>query len=422
MDSLLFSKDSEFRHLLTPADFKVYYGGRGGAKSWAIAEALVRIADSAKVLVLCARELQNSMSDSVHRLLVSQIDRLGMTSRFYITQTSIKSLRTNAEFIFKGLKHNATEIKSTEGVDICWVEEAQMVSEDSWAVLLPTIRKEGAEVWVSFNPGEESDATFQRFVVSPPPRSIVKKVSWRDNPYFSENLNRQRLHMLERDPEAYDWVWEGMPRKISEAAIFGRRIEIASFEAPPNTRFFYGADWGFANDPTALVRSYIQDECLFIDYEAFGIGVELDDLWKLFAGKTGATPDQMANWKPNDDVKYPGVPLSRDWPIKADSARPETISFMRRQGFNIEAAAKWPGSVEDGVEHLKGFKKIYIHQRCENMRQEARLYSYKVDKQSGDVLPIIVDKHNHGWDAVRYSLDGYIQSRGGTGVWARLAE
>lgn len=410
----------KFLPLLKPKRYKIFHGGRGGAKSWMIARVLLRMAAQNRLRILCARQFQTSISDSVHRLLCDQIESMGLDEQFSVTDKSIKS-QTGSEFIFKGLEKSIREIKSLEGVDICWVEEAQSVSNDNWEILVPTIRKEDSEIWISFNPDEEEGATYQRYVVNPPPDSVVVKVGWEDNPWFPSTLEKERQHMLATDPDAYDHIWGGMPRTITDAIIFGKRVSVETFEAPEGTRFFYGADWGFANDPTALVRCFVQDECLYIDYEAFGFGVELDDLWKLFAGKDGANDEQLPRWTAADDNVYPGVPGARIWPIKADSSRPETISYMRRQGFQIDAAAKWPGSVEDGITHLKGFRRIVIHERCTHMRQEARLYGYKVDKQTGDILPIIVDKHNHGWDAVRYALDGYIMARGGLGVWARLA-
>ena len=390
-----------FDRLRERARYKVYYGGRGGAKSWAFARALLIFADKWSLRILCAREFQNSINDSVHRLLCDQIDMLGLSHRFEVTLTSIRNTETGSQFLFKGLRHSVQEIKSLEGVDICWVEEAQSVSKDSWEILIPTIRKEGSEIWISFNPLDATDPTYQRFVVTPPPMTVVEKVGWQDNPFFPATLDAERRHMLATDPEAYDHIWEGNPRTLSEAVIFGRRVSVETFDTPTEgVRFFYGADWGFAHDPTALVRGWIDAETLFIDHEAFGYGVEIDETAQLFDS----------------------VPGSRDWPIKADCSRPETISYMRRQGFQIDAAEKWPGSVEDGIAHLKGFKRIVVHERCKHIAQEFRLYSYKVDKQTGDILPIIVDKHNHGIDALRYSLDGYIQRRGGMGVWAKLGQ
>lgn len=386
-----------FQPLFQPWRYKVFWGGRGAAKSWSIARALVLLAVQGKLRILCAREFQNSITDSVHRLLTDQIWALGLERYFNITANSIEST-SGSQFLFKGLRKSIQEIKSTEGIDICWVEEAQSVSNDSWDTLIPTVRKNNSELWISFNPYEEEDPTYQRFVLRPPPDSIVVKVGWEDNLWFPDVLNKERLYLRSIDLEAYDHIWGGNPKAITDAVIFGKRTTVEGFETPADARFFFGADWGFANDPSVLLRSFIQDECLFIDYEQFGYGVEIDELPALFD-------------------KVPGARL---WPIKADSSRPETISYMKRKGFNISAADKWEGCVEDGVAHLKAFRKIVIHERCKHMDDERRLYRYKVDKKSGDVLPVIVDKHNHGWDSERYALDGYIQRRGQDSVWARL--
>lgn len=389
---------AKFEGLIKAARYKVFYGGRGGAKSWMFARVLVRMAAQGCLRILCARQFQASISDSVHRLISDQIHIMGLDSEFSITEKSIKSA-TGSEFLFKGLEKSIREIKSTEGIDICWVEEAQSVADSNWEILIPTVRKERSEIWISFNPYLETDPTYQRFVVNPPPDSIVVKVGWEDNPWFPSTLDKERLHMMATDIDAYNHVWGGYPVSLSDSVIFSKRVSVAAFEPPEDVRWLHGADWGFANDPTALIRFYIHEECLWIESEQFGYGVEIDELPELFRA----------------------IPTSAEWPIKADGARPETISYMRRQGFAISAADKWPGSVEDGVAHLKGFKKIIIHERCKHMIDEARLYSYKKDKTTGEILPVIVDKHNHGWDAIRYGLDGYIQSRGAMGLWTKLA-
>lgn len=386
-----------FECLFRPSRYKVLWGGRGGAKSWSIARVLVLLAAARPLRILCAREFQSSIADSVHRLLTDQIWDLGLQGYFNVTQTSITSA-AGAQFLFKGLQKSIQEIKSTEGIDICWVEEAQSVSNNSWDILIPTVRKERSEIWISFNPVEESDPTYRRFVVAPPPDAIVQKVRMGRQSVVSATLDAERRYLQAIDLEAYGHIWGGHCRQITDAVIFGKRTAVEAFETPEDARFFFGADWGFASDPTALVRSFIKDDKLHIDREAFGFGVEIDD-----------TPDL-----------FDTVPGAREWPIKADGARPETISYMRRRGFNIAAADKWPGSVEDGIAHLKAFKGIVIHERCKHMQDERRLYRYKVDPKTQQILPVIVDKHNHGWDAVRYSLDGYIQRRGGLGVWAKL--
>jgi len=298
---------------------------------------------------------------------------------------------TGSSFIFKGLRMNPQEIKSTEDVDICWIEEAQSVSEESWKVLTPTIRKADSEIWISFNPMNESDPTYQRFVLNPQPGSVIKKVNWNDNPYFPEVLNAERLHMLNTDVDAYNHIWGGEILKISDAVIFKGKFEVKAFDTPRDARFYHGVDWGFAQDPTMLIRYFISGRTLCIDQEAGGIGVDLDELPALFDS----------------------IDTSRKWPIKADNSRPETISYMRKRGFNITAADKWHGCVEDRIAHLRSFDKIIIHERCKRTQDEFRHYSYKVDRQTNDVLPVVIDAHNHCIDAIGYGLDGLIKKKSG---------
>lgn len=361
--------------------------------SWNVARLLLLRAYQQNVRILCAREFQNSIDDSVYRLLRDQIDLLGLTAQFRAIKNSIQCLRTGSEFLFKGLQRNINEIKSLEGVDICWVEEAQRVSADNWDILIPTIRKEGSEIWLTFNPNEATDPTYQRFVVNPPPGAVVVKVGYRDNPWFPQTLQAERLHCRATDMDAYRHIWDGETRVRSAAEVFQGKWSISRFEAPSDARFYFGADWGFSQDPTVLVRCWISEYTLYIDYEAWGVGVEIDETPALFR-------------------RVPGVDR---WPIKADSARPETISAMRRAGFNITAARKWPGCVEDGIAVLRGFQQIVIHERCKHAQDEMKLYRYKTDKLTGEVLPLLASGNDHICDALRYSLDGVIK-RGGDGA------
>lgn len=368
--------------------YKVFHGGRGSSKSWSVAAALITLSSLMSLRVLCAREFQNSIADSVHRLLSDQIGRLGMTHLFEITQNTIVCKPTGSLFMFKGLRHNVNEIKSTEGIDICWVEEAQRVSDGSWQILIPTIRKPGSQIWVTFNPEDERDPTYQRFVADAPPNTLVKQVNYSDNPFFPDVLRDEMEYMKRVDYDAYLHVWEGKPKTRSKSQIFSGKYRVEAFDTPDDVeRFYYGADWGFAQDPTVLIRCFIKGRTLYIDYEAYGVGVEFDELPQLFRA----------------------VPGSDRWTIKGDNSRPETISAMNKRGFDVRPAEKWPGSVEDGIAHLRAFEEIVIHERCKHMAEEARLYSYKVDKQTEEVLPVVLDKHNHCWDAVRYALDGLIR-------------
>ena len=391
-----------FVPLLKPSRYKGIHGGRGSGKSHFLAEALVeKCVQESGVRAVCIREIQKSLEHSVKRVIEDKIQFHGVGHYFDVQD---KVIRTQGDglILFQGMQdHTAESIKSLEGCDVALVEEAQALSKRSLQMLRPTIRKPGSELWFAWNPVSPDDPVDQ--LLRGPNRltnSIVVEANWRDNPFFPEELADEMAADRERQADDYDHVWEGGYLTISDAIIFRKRVKIENFETPPDARFYFGADWGFANDPTALVRSFIKDEKLFIDYEKFGHRVEIDNTPALF-----------------DEV-----PGARAWPIKADGARPETISYMRRQGFNISAADKWPGSVEDGIAHLQGFKEIVIHERCANLQTEARRYSYKVDKQTGDILPIVVDAWNHGWDGVRYSLDGFIQRRGSNSVWAKLAK
>ncbi len=374
---------SKLDFLFQPARYKVAHGGRGGAKSWGFARALLIQAAERKLRVLCARELQNSIQDSVHKLLAEQVDALGLGSFYEVQQASIRG-RNGSEFIFSGLRSNITKIKSMEGLDVVWIEEAQTVSSDSWDVLIPTVRKDGSEIWVSFNPDQDSDPTYERFVKKPPPGAAVVQIGWQDNPWLPRVLRDEKDYLYSTDPEAAAHVWGGETRKNSVAQVLRGRYVIESFE--PHAKWhgpYLGADWGFAVDPSALVKLWIHERTLYVEHEAWGVGVDLDDTPALFD-------------------KVPGA---RKATIRADSSRPETISHMRRHGYGgVIGCPKGQGSVEDGVEHLRSYERIVIHPRCTHAAEEARLWSYKVDKLSGDVLPVLLDKNNHCWDAARYAL------------------
>ncbi|MEN4603036.1 PBSX family phage terminase large subunit [Pantoea agglomerans] len=253
----------KFKPLFQPKRYKTFHGGRGGAKSWAAARALVIMAASKKLRILCTREVQNSIKDSVHKLLKDQIEMLGLNPWFRITNETITSASGN-EFLFKGLRFDPLGIKSTEGVDICWVEEAQSVSSDSWAILIPTIRKEGSEIWVTFNPGEESDPTYQRFIVTPPDDSITVEVNYYDNPYLPDTLRKEMEYCKRVDYEAYEHIWLGKPKpkSISDSVIFRNRYRVEVFPDDlwqQADRLFFGADFGFANDPSTLIRMFMID-------------------------------------------------------------------------------------------------------------------------------------------------------------------
>lgn len=386
-----------------PARYKIAYGGRGSAKSWTFARLLLLRAVSERLRILCTRELQNSIQDSVHQLLADQIAALGLEALFEVLESRIRSA-SGSEFLFKGLRgmhNNASALKSLEAVDLCWIEEGQTVSGASLKTLTPTIRAPGAEIWITFNPDQASDPVYQ-LVREPPPDAIVRQVNWDANPWFHQtSLPAERDWMLRTDPEAYAHVWEGACRTRSDAQVLRGKWRVEAFA--PGADWdgpYYGADWGFAKDPTVLVRLWIAGARLYVEHEAYGIGVELDD-----------TP-----------LLFDAVPAARAHVIRADAARPETIRHLQRKGFGrLQAAAKWPGSVEDGVAFLRSFEAIVIHPRCTHTAEEARLWSFKTDRLNGDVLPVLVDAHNHCWDAVRYALQPLIRRRASAGHLLQVA-
>jgi phage terminase large subunit len=215
--------------LFQPSRYKVLWGGRGGAKSWGIARALLIIGLNKPIRVLCAREFQTSIKDSVHKLLSDQIINMGFTDFYEVVDRTIRG-KNGSEFNFVGLKNNVANVKSYEGVDICWVEEAQSVSARSWDVLIPTIRKEQSEIWVSFNPELATDNTYQRFILNSPANSIVQKINWSDNPWFPETLKLEKDALKSRDIEAYNTVWEGICRVTVDGAIFAKEMQLAELE------------------------------------------------------------------------------------------------------------------------------------------------------------------------------------------------
>jgi len=210
---------SKFEALFQPHRYKVFYGGRGGAKSWNFARALLILGESKPLKILCTREIQNTIADSVHAILAEQIKLMGAESVWRITDNAIQCVNGSV-FLFRGLKHNPDGLKSFEGADICWVEEAQKVSADSWDKLIPTIRKEGSEIWVSFNPDYETDATWQRYMINPPPDTVIVKVGYEDNPFLPDTLRREAEHCKLVAPQKYALIWGGE----FGARIMGKRV------------------------------------------------------------------------------------------------------------------------------------------------------------------------------------------------------
>ena len=372
-----------FAPLLKPARYKGAHGGRGSGKSHFFAELLIARANSQLGFrAVCLREIQKSLKNSVKLLVEDKIRSNGLSERFEILDAEIRT-PGGGLIIFQGMQnHTADSIKSLEGFDVAWVEEAQSLSQRSLDLLRPTIRKPGSEIWFSWNPNKPTDPVDVLLRgEAPPTDAAVVEVNWDANPWLPAELKADMEDDRRRDPDKWLHVWQGAYALNSESRVF-RNWKVEEFETPADAVHRFGADWGFAIDPTVLVRCHIDGRTLFVDAEAWQVGCEIDHLPKLFRTIPGA--DKFL--------------------IRADSARPETVSYMRRQGFSIIPALKGQGSIEDGIEFLKSFD-IVVHPRCKKVAEELTLYSYKVDEHTGDILPVLEDKNNHTIDALRYALE-----------------
>jgi phage terminase large subunit len=373
-----------FEPLLHPARYKGAWGGRGSGKSHFFATLAIAESVRAKCDIVCIREIQLTLNQSVKKLLEMKIEQMGLVSRFRVLTGHIES-DLGGRIIFQGMQnHNADSIKSLEGYDRAWVEEAQSLSQRSLDLLRPTIRKESSEIWFGWNPNLETDPVNALMRgEKPPPGSVVVEANYRDNPWFPEVLRLEAEYDQRRDPEKFAHVWLGQYQRNSEARVF-KNWKIEEFERPPGTIFRLGADWGYAIDPSVMVRCSIDGNRLYIDYEAYQFGCEIVNLPALFMS----------------------VPEAEKWPSVADSARPETISHMNKNGFpKMTAAIKGPKSLDEGIAFLQSFD-VIVHPRCRHVIDELTLYRYKQDPLTGKVLPLLEDKNNNCIDAIRYACEG----------------
>lgn len=360
----------------------------------------------------CVREVQKSLKHSVKLLIEDKIRALGVADSFQIRESEIKT-PGGGVIIFQGMQnHTADSIKSLEGFDICWVEEAQSLSQRSLGLLRPTIRAPGSELWFSWNPNRPDDPVDRLLRGDNPPRdAVVVEVNHRDNPWFPPELKADMADDRARDPDEARHVWDGDYASRSSAQVFRRNWRIEAFETPKDAVHRFGADWGFAQDPTALVRCFVDGRRLYVDAEAVEIGCEIDETPYLFSGD--AKPQGWPARSPFHNGPYSdapgrkprrGIPGAATSLIRADNARPETVSFMKRHGYRVIPAIKGKGSLEDGIAFLKSFD-IVVHPRCVHVAQELRDYSYRIDPHTEEVLSELEDRNNHTIDALRYALE-----------------
>lgn len=395
VDCLQIQTARVFAPLLNPKRYKGAFGGRGSGKSHFFAEMLIeRCVIDPTTRAVCIREVQLSLKESVKALIEDKIKKLKVTRYFRVLVSHIEVLDEDGvcqgRIIFMGMQdHTAESIKSLEGYDIAWVEEAQSLSVTSWDLLRPTLRKPGSEIWCSWNPKSPKDPVDAFFRNNPQPNSICVEANYNDNPWFPEEQRQDMEYDRRRDPDRWTHIWGGGYQKMSEARVFknwrvGAREE---FDARDVIAAFprYGGDWGYSKDPSVAIKIKIVGRKLYVMGECYKVGCEIDHLPELFDKLDGGE--------------------MRKWPLIADSARPETISYMQRHGYpRIKAAKKGVGSINEGVEFLKSYD-IIVHPDCTHTIEELTLYAYVVDKHTQEILPELDDKDNHVIDSLRYACE-----------------
>jgi phage terminase large subunit len=380
--------------LFSPSRYKVLYGGRGSGKSWGVARALLVTGIQKPTRVLCARELQNSITDSVHALLADQIKSMKL-EEFYEIQNTVIYGKNGTEFLFAGLKHNITKIKSIEGIDICWVEEAQTVSKSSWDTLNPTIRKEASEIWITFNPELDTDETYKRFVVHPPSNSVVQKVNWSDNPWFPKVLKDEKDDLKERDLDAYLNVWEGNTRQVLDGAVYANELRKAQEEnrikdvhidltIPVST--FWDLGWSDLNS-IWFVQTVPGGEVRVVDFYQ-NCQKTIDHYVQVLQTKGYTYRD---HWLPHD---------AEHKNMTGKSVK----DIMQNMGLPIRITPKL--SIADGINAARMLmNRCYFDQiRCAEGLQALRHYRYEVDPDTKlfSKTPLH-DQNSHAADAWRYA-------------------
>lgn len=398
----------KFRGLFQPHRYKVLYGGRGGAKSWGVARALLIQGAADKLRILCAREFQNSISDSVHELLRQQIDVTGL-SGFYDIQEKVIKGKNGTEFSFAGLRYNPTKLKSFEGADIVWVEEGQTVSKRSWETLIPTIRKDGSEIWVTFNPELDTDETYLRFVKTPPPGAFVQRVGWSDNPWFPDVLRDEKDLLHERDPDAYLTIWEGHCRQTLDGAIYAKEIREATEEgritrvpydrSKPVSTFW---DLGWSDKTSIWFAQIVGFEFRVIDF--------MQDRHKTIGHFLHAMQSR-------------GYVYDTDW-LPHDGASEQ----LAADGRSIEAQMKAAGRkvrIVPGLSKVIGINAArtifpncwFDSEKTADGMQALRRYCYEIDDKTGQYSrQPLHDENSHAADAFRYMAVAFKEPKDPTKV------
>jgi len=375
--------------------YQILYGGRSSGKTHSIIQKIIeRTHEKENQTILCTREYQTSIASSTYAELKQIINLKNLEHFFKIKHDRIEHINGSV-IIFKGLARDISSIKSIPNITLCFVEEAENITQEHWETLDPTLRTTGCELIVAFNPKEKTSATYQKWIESPIPEKNIYRVeiNYPDNPYNSSLIFEKIAYMREHDYARYEHIYLGKVLDMSEDVIFKNKFKILDMQVEfKYNKFFYrgsqiaplyGMDFGFSQDPTAMIEIFFLDEnTIYINREYY---------------QTQLLPSFYKN---AIKLHFGEYALSSRW--YADSARPDTIAQLNYDGLKIEGAQKFKNSIESGIEYLMG-KNIVIDPKCTNMIYEAYNYRYKQDKNSGAILNEAVDKDNHLWDAIRYA-------------------
>lgn len=382
--------------LYEPRRYKVMHGGRGGGKSHTVAQVLLEMAARNPLRILCAREIQKSMRDSVHRLLKDYIVKLGLTGFYTITDTEIRG-QNGSLFLFSGLQsHTVDSIKSFEGVDRVWIEEAHSISKKSLDTLIPTIRKADSEIWMTLNPDMETDEVYQRFIATPSPDTWCVAINWRDNPWFPEVLNQERLKakrmMLKED---YEHIWEGKARTVSAGAIY--RHEIQNMYADgracrvpydPTLPVHTVWDLGWNDAMTiAMVQRGPQDVRI-IDY--------IEDSHRTLDWYVAQLEKRPFRW----GTDY----LPHDGKTKNFQTGKSSEQLLMEMGRRSVVSQQRPTDVEEGIKSTRMlFPRLYIDEaKCARLLECLKRYQRRIHQVTGEPMEPLHDEYSHGADCARY--------------------
>jgi len=387
----------KLKYLFEPRRYKVAYGGRGSGKSWGFADALLIQAASKTLRVLCAREVQNSIKDSVHRLLKDQIERLGLSEYYDILDTEIRGRQNGSLFMFSGLSNQTVEsLKSIEGVDICWVEEAKNVSKRSWDILTPTIRKPGSEIWVTFNPDLETDETYQRFVVNPPADCMAVEINWRDNPWFDAVLEQERQDTLRRDPDSYPNIWDGKPKRVVDGAVYKDEVNklyddkrARNVPADPILKVHTVWDLGWNDAMTIGFWQRSGSEVRCIDY--------IED--------SHQTLDWYADQLDKKKYRYGKHFIPHDGAAKNFQTGKSAEEILKKLLAPNKIVVGKALDIEEGIRAARMmFPRLYIDaDKCERLLECLKRYRRHINKATDEPSGPLHDQYSHGADMFRYA-------------------